>query len=65
MTGWMANIKELVLFTVDIRGINFYEGHADLKATEFLHMDLVKEESNPHGANSILIVTQSKTPKIH
>ena len=56
----MADIKELVSFTADVRGIKFYPGLKDLKASDgFLHVDLVREKHNPHDANSILVVSKT------
>ena len=61
----MMNVKELVSFTADIRGIKFYPGHTDLIASGgFLNVDLVREKDNPHDANSILVVTRVHSPKI-
>ena len=61
----MADIKELVSFTADVRGIKFYPGLKDLKASGgFLHVDLVREKHNPHDANSILVVSKTPTPKL-
>ena len=60
----MADIKELVSFTADVRGIKFYPGLKDLRASGgFLNVDLVREKHDPHDANSIL-VSKMQTPKI-
>ena len=58
-------IKELVSFTADVRGIKFYSGFKDLRASGgFLNVDLVHEKHNLHDENSILVISKTKSPKI-
>ena len=52
-------------FTADVRGIKFYPGITDLRASGgFLNVDLLPEKHNPHDANYILVVSKTPTPKI-
>ena len=61
----MADIQELVSFSANVKGIKFYPGYEDLRASGgFLNVDLVREKHNPHDANSILVVSKTQTPKI-
>ena len=60
---WKMN-KELVSFTVDVRGIKFYSVFKDLKASGgFLNVDFVHEKHNLHNDHSILVVLKTKSPE--